>query len=308
MMQFGTEVDDTPTALVAGDGVVFVVGNVQDNEGDLSDSELEETAAVFVHAFDSDGDELWTMESGLLGFLSDSAAAYGAVLNEDESELFVSGNTRGVIDGFDGDSTGSDELFVASIDAEEGTINWVWQSEANATAFGTGGVVMADDGISPIVGGIAFGNFFNLTFTYWEDGSGDMIAAKINPVTKEVSKYFNAAAASTETREDPLSIVKDPSVLDGVFLIGKQDGDFLDEDVEPEEDPDSESGENMANYLGLKVELEELPEEVVEDEGKDYPYWYIGVPVFAIGGLLFVVAYKWAAASQAAKAKQATMV
>ncbi|CAM9315186.1 unnamed protein product, partial [Hapterophycus canaliculatus] len=169
IFQFGTEVDDIPTALVVGEGGVFVVGNVQDNEEDLSDAELEDTTAVFVYALDrDDGDVLWNLDEGELGFLSDSSAAYGAVLNEDESELFVSGNTRGLIDPFDGNVTGSDELFVVSIDAEEGTINWVWQSEANATAFGTGGVVLADDGISPIVGGIAFGNFFNLSFTYWE--------------------------------------------------------------------------------------------------------------------------------------------
>lgn len=55
-----------------------------------------------------------------------------------------------------------------SIDTDDGSVNWVWQSEANATAFGTGGVVMADDGVSPIVSAIAFGNQFNLTFTYWE--------------------------------------------------------------------------------------------------------------------------------------------
>lgn len=65
-------------------------------------------------------------------------------------------------------ATDVDELFVLSIDPDDGAINWVWQSEANATAFGTGGVVMADDGISPIISGIAFGNQFNLSFTYWE--------------------------------------------------------------------------------------------------------------------------------------------
>lgn len=55
-----------------------------------------------------------------------------------------------------------------SVDVDDGTVNWVWQSETNATAFGRGGVVMADDGVSPIVAGIAFGNLFNLSFTYWE--------------------------------------------------------------------------------------------------------------------------------------------
>lgn len=55
-----------------------------------------------------------------------------------------------------------------SIDTDDGSVNWVWQSQLNATAFGTGGVVMADDGVSPIVSGVAFGNQFNLTFTYWE--------------------------------------------------------------------------------------------------------------------------------------------
>lgn len=54
-----------------------------------------------------------------------------------------------------------------SLDVDSGDINWVWQSESNATAFGTGGVVLAEDG-SPIVGGIAFGNQFNLSYDYWE--------------------------------------------------------------------------------------------------------------------------------------------
>lgn len=60
---------------------------------------------------------------------------------------------------------------------------------------------------------------------------------------------------------------------------------------------------NMAadplNYLVLKVELEVLPEkEEEEDDGRDFPYWYIEVPLFAGGIALFAVAYKWAAASQ----------
>lgn len=81
-----------------------------------------------------------------------------------------------------------------------------------------------------------------------------MIAAKIDPVEMEVSKYFVAAAASNETREDALSMVKDPDVVDGVFLVGKQDGNFLDEDVEPEADPDSDSGESeffFSSFFGV---------------------------------------------------------
>lgn len=56
---------------------------------------------------------------------------------------------------------------------------------------------------------------------------------------------------------------------------------------------------DLYNYLTLKVQLEVLPEDEEEDTGPDYPYWYIGVPLFAAGGILFVVAYKWSAASQA---------
>lgn len=56
---------------------------------------------------------------------------------------------------------------MVSLDVSDGSINWVWQSEANATAFGTGGVVLADDG-SPIVEGMSLGNLFNLTDKYWE--------------------------------------------------------------------------------------------------------------------------------------------
>ena len=55
---------------------------------------------------------------------------------------------------------------------------------------------------------------------------------------------------------------------------------------------------DLANFLVLKVQLELLPEEEEEDSGRDFPYWYVGVPVFAIGGVLFLIAYKWAAASQ----------
>ncbi|CAN0081115.1 unnamed protein product, partial [Sphacelaria rigidula] len=175
------------------------------------------------------------------------------------------------------------------------------QSEENATAFGFAGVVLAEDD-SPIIGGIAFGNQFNLSFTYWEPGSGDMVAAKIDisGTTPEVSKYFVAAAASNLTEERAFAMVKDPDVEDGVFLIGQQDGDF-DEDEEPETD-------GSVNYLVLKVELEELPEEEEEDSGPDYPYWPIGVGIVVVGGLLFVGAYKWAEVSQARKAKMMTMV
>lgn len=66
-------------------------------------------------------------------------------------------------------------------------------------------------------------------------GSGDFIAAKIDIDDTddiEVSKYFVAAAASNQTREQPFSIVKDPDVADGVYLLGQQDGDFEDEDFE----------------------------------------------------------------------------
>lgn len=308
-IQFGTAAYDEPTAIVASGTNVYVVGTTRDLSSVLSASDEEDTPAIFVVALDgSDGDEIWGLDEFYGGNLTMGTEAHGAVLNEDGTELFVSGHTRGIIPGYDGEATGSDELFVISIDTEDGSVNWVWQSEANATALGTGGIVMADDGVSPIVGAIAFGNQFNLTFTYWEDGSGDMIAAKIDPDELEVTKYFVAPAASTETREQPMAMVKDPNVVDGVYLIGKQDGDFGDEDVVPEPDPDSESDENLSNYLALRVKLEVFPEEDDEDDGWDFPYWYVGVPVFAIGGVLFLVAYKWAAASQRAKEKQATMV
>lgn len=52
------------------------------------------------------------------------------------------------------------------------------------------------------------------------------------------------------------------------------------------------------NYLILKVEMEELPEADDDDSGRDFPYYYVGIPVFAVGGILFLAAYKWAAASQ----------
>ena len=55
-----------------------------------------------------------------------------------------------------------------SLSPLDGEINWVWQSEGNATVFGDGGIVLADDGLTPIVSGIAFGNLFNLSSSYWE--------------------------------------------------------------------------------------------------------------------------------------------
>lgn len=64
-----------------------------------------------------------------------------------------------------------------------------------------------------------------------------MIAAKIDPDDLEVSKYFVAPGAINTTREQPLAMVLDPDVEDGVFLIGIQDGDYFDEDVVPEPDP-----------------------------------------------------------------------
>lgn len=67
-----------------------------------------------------------------------------------------------------------------------------------------------------------------------------MVAAKIDPDDLEVTKYFVAAAASTETREQPFAMVKDPDVTDGVFLVGRQDGDFGDATAEIEPDPDSD--------------------------------------------------------------------
>lgn len=61
-----------------------------------------------------------------------------------------------------------------------------------------------------------------------------MIAAKIDTDELEVIKYFTAVAATNLTREDALAMVTDESVDDGVFFIGHQDGDFEDEDFEPE--------------------------------------------------------------------------
>ena len=61
-----------------------------------------------------------------------------------------------------------------------------------------------------------------------------MIAAKIDIDTLEVVKYFNAPAASNLTKEWPLAMVKVDDVDDGVYLIGYEDGDFEDEDVEPD--------------------------------------------------------------------------
>ncbi|CBN77532.1 expressed unknown protein [Ectocarpus siliculosus] len=301
-----TAVSDLPTAMVVSSDAVYVVGYSADFEEDLDDDEVEEVSSLFVYALDvDDGSTLWELTTEL-GTLADGSQAHGAVLSASETELYIAGHTSGIIPGYDGDTTETDELFVVAIDIAEEAVSWVWQSEANATAFGTAGIVLADDG-SPIVGGIAFGDQFNLSsasFTYWEFGSGDFVAAKIDiddPEDIEVSKYFVAAAASNETREQPFSIVKDTDVADGVFLIGQQDGIFDGED--------SEGGDPL-NYLVLKVELEVLPEKEDDDDddGRDFPYWYIGVPLFAGGIALFVVAYKWAAASQAAKAKRATMV
>ncbi|CAM9728791.1 unnamed protein product, partial [Ectocarpus sp. 8 AP-2014] len=290
-----TAVSDLPTAMVVTEDAVYVVGYSADFEEDLDDDEAQEASSLFVYALDvDDGSTLWELTTAL-GSLADGSQAHGAVLSASKTELYIAGHTSGIIPGYDGDTTDTDELFVVAIDIAEEAVSWVWQSEANATAFGTAGIVLADDG-SPIVGGIAFGDQFNLTsasFTYWEFGSGDFVAAKIDiddPEDIEVSKYFVAAAASNETREQPFSIIKDTDADDGVFLIGQQDGIFDEED--------SEGGDPL-NYLVLKVELEVLPEkEEEEEDGRDFPYWYIGVPLFAGGIALFVVAYKWAAASQ----------
>lgn len=65
---------------------------------------------------------------------------------------------------------------------------------------------------------------------------------------------------------------------------------------------------DTVNYLLLKVELEELPEDEDEDSGPDYPYWPIGLAILGVGGILFVGAFKWAEHSVARKAKVATMV
>ena len=49
----------------------------------------------------------------------------------------------------------------------------------------------------------------------------------------------------------------------------------------------------------LQAVLETIPEEEEEDDGgRDFDYWYIALAVFALGGILFFAAYKWAAASQ----------
>ncbi|CAM9564168.1 unnamed protein product, partial [Ascophyllum nodosum] len=290
-IQFGTEAYDEPSKVVLdSDDNIYVVGTTTDASGILSDTEKEDIQSMFVYKLDvSDGDTLWSVTTEL-GSLLDESELHGAVLNEDESELYVSGNTKGIIGDFDGDATDSYELFLVSLDVDSGDINWVWQSEANATAYGSGGVVLAEDG-SPIVGGIAFGNQFNLTSDYWVGGSGDMIAAKIDIDTLEVVKYFNAPAASNLTKEWPLAMVKVDDVDDGVYLIGYEDGDFEDEDVEPDDDD--------LNYLVLKVELDDLPEE--DDDGDsewDFPYWYVGAAVFALGIALFAFAYKCAESSQ----------
>lgn len=60
------------------------------------------------------------------------------------------------------------------------------------------------------------------------------------------------------------------------------------------------TADNDLNYLVLKVELDELPEEEEEggDDDYDFPYWYVGVPVFGVGILAFVCAYKCAESSQ----------
>lgn len=61
-----------------------------------------------------------------------------------------------------------------------------------------------------------------------------MVAAKIDTDLLEVVKYFTATAASNATREQPWTMVKDDNEDDGVFLIGYEDGDFEDEDVDPD--------------------------------------------------------------------------
>ncbi|CAM9928218.1 unnamed protein product, partial [Ectocarpus sp. 12 AP-2014] len=169
-----TAVSDLPTAMVVSEDVVYVVGYSADFEEDLDDDEVEEVSSLFVYALDvDDGSTLWQLTTEL-GSLADGSQAHGAVLSESQTELYIAGHTSGIIPGYDGEATDTDELFVVAIDIAAEEVSWVWQSEANATAFGTAGIVLADDG-SPIVGGIAFGDQFNLTsasFTYWEVGSG----------------------------------------------------------------------------------------------------------------------------------------
>lgn len=300
-VQLGTTAYDQPTAVVVGENNnVYVVGNIDDFGEILTDAQEEEFPSMFVYCLDGDdGSTVWFTTDDL-GFMPDEGKAYGAVLTTDGDALYVSGNTKGIIDGYDGESTGADELFIVSFDIEAGDVNWVYQSEGNATAFGTGGIVLAEDGLTPIISGTAFGNHFNLSSTYWVGGSGDMIAAMIDTEELEVIKYYTATAENNNTRQDPLALVKVEDEEYGVYMIGTNNGEWL-EDSEPDLDD--------TNYLILKVVLDTPPEvEEDGDDGRDFPYWYVGIPVFAIGGVLFLVAYKWAAYSQAAKAKLATQV
>lgn len=51
------------------------------------------------------------------------------------------------------------------------------------------------------------------------------------------------------------------------------------------------------NYLIVKVELEDLPEEEEEDDDDSSDqgdYWPIGLSVYALGGIVFCGLYKWA--------------
>ena len=50
----------------------------------------------------------------------------------------------------------------------------------------------------------------------------------------EVVKYFVAAADNTETRERPYAMVKDENEELGIYMIGITDGEWGDEDSDPE--------------------------------------------------------------------------
>ncbi|CAM9846568.1 unnamed protein product [Choristocarpus tenellus] len=244
---------------------------------------------IFVRKFDPDGEEIWTVEFGEEG---DGSTAYGITMSADQSEVYISGHTRGALLDWDEELTGVEELFLFSLAASDGEEMWVYQSQGNSSSWGEAGVVLAEDG-SPIIGGYTFGNHFNLTSPeYYIFGEADMIAAKIDPDTQEVLKYFVGSPVSNLTSERAFSMVSDPSTEDGVYLLGYADGSFLDLDLH--------IGEQ--DILAIRAELDELPEtEEEEEEGDKIDYWIIGVGLVVVSGVLFVLAYKWSAYSLAVK-------
>ena len=164
VLQFGSEADERANAVAVDDrGDVYVVGVTG---GSLLGQSSVGGQDAYLRKYDADGHEVWTRQFGSQG----NDIAHDVVVDSD-GNLFLVGDTRGVIPGQRG--SGSPDTFVRKYDIQG---NELWTVQFGTTRATSGFGIGVDDAGDAYVVGATSGAFAGQEFL---GGRNDAIMVKL---------------------------------------------------------------------------------------------------------------------------------